>query len=370
MGVVGLGEVGRVSENAFPATLLIVSADAHLVAELTRLSAAAGVQPDVVADPAAAVRAWTTAGLVLVGADIAGLLGGLGPPRRDQVHVVALGPPPSSAFADALACGAQSVVAVPDDAPLLVELLTDVGDGSVRVAVTVGVVGGAGGVGATVFATALASACAERVHTLIIDADVLGSGVDQVLGLDGVEGVRWDALLATTGRLGARALRDALPRRDGLAVLGWPRDHRPEVDARASREVLSAACRGFDVVVLDLPRYPHTLATELVPRCDLVLLVSTLTVPAVAAAARVADRLPPAATHLVLRGSAAGVDPAEASRFLGLPVAAVMAGQRRLDEGVSLGVGPVRGRRGPLARASRAVAADVVSLAVASGRNR
>ena len=55
----------------------------------------------------------------------------------------------------------------------------------------------------------------------MVDADPLGPGVDRVLGLDLVDGVRWDALGHTTGRLSARALRDSLPRRDGLAALTW-----------------------------------------------------------------------------------------------------------------------------------------------------
>ena len=51
--------------------------------------------------------------------------------------------------------------------------------------------------------------------SVVVDADPLGPGVDRVLGLDLVDGVRWDALGHTTGRLSARSLRDSLPRRDG-----------------------------------------------------------------------------------------------------------------------------------------------------------
>ena len=40
-----------------------------------------------------------------------------------------------------------------------------------------------------------------------------GPGVDRVLGLEDHDGFRWDALCQTTGRLSARALREALPRR-------------------------------------------------------------------------------------------------------------------------------------------------------------
>lgn len=342
-----------------PGPPLLVTADDHLVIDVTRLAAAAGVTPVVVRELGTSGHRWTSASVVLVGSDLAPSAASWDLPRRERVHVVAAAPLPDTVYRDALACGAESVLALPDAAGSLVELLTDAGDGAVSAATTVGVVGGAGGVGATVFASALAGSCSERARTVLVDADLLGAGVDQVLGLPG-DGVRWDALLTATGRLGARALRDALPSRDGLAVLAWPVEPDPVVDPQAVREVLSAARRGFDAVVVDLPRYPHLLAEELLPRCDVVLLVTTLTVPAVAASARVARRLPPASTRLVLRGSSGGVDAAEAGRFLGLPVAAVMSGQRGLDEALSLGVGPVRGRRGPLGVAARTVADAVL----------
>jgi hypothetical protein len=61
-------------------------------------------------------------------------------------------------------------------------------------------------------------------------------------------------------------------------------------------------------------------------------------------------------TSLVVRGSAAGVAPREVSRLLDLPLTATMADQRGLDEAISLGIGPLRSRRGPLARAAHAAA--------------
>jgi Flp pilus assembly CpaE family ATPase len=78
-------------------------------------------------------------------------------------------------------------------------------------------------------------------------------------------------------------------------VLGWPVDRDLRLTAQAMREALSAAQRGFATVVVDLPRHPDPVSDEVLVRCDDVVLVSTLTVPAVAAAARVARRLPPSA---------------------------------------------------------------------------
>jgi secretion/DNA translocation related CpaE-like protein len=339
---------------------LVVTDDDTLLADVVRLAAAAGVTPEIARASAPALRSWSAAPLVLVGADRAADLARSRPPRRPRVHVIGQGALPDELFRHALAVGAESVAGLPTSESWLVEVLTDVGDGGGSPGVTIGVVGGAGGVGATVFAAALAQVCAAAGSTLVVDADVLGAGIDRVLGLERVDGIRWDALTQATGRLSARSLRDALPRRGALSVLTWPVDRTSSLQAFAVREVLSAARRGFATVVVDVPRHPDPVVDELLARCDHVLLVSTLTVPAVTAAARVARRLPSGpGVGLVLRSAGAGVAPHEVSRLLGVPVAATMGDQRGLDEAISLGVGPLRSRRGTLARAARQ-AAEVV----------
>jgi len=336
---------------------LLLTDDDLLLADLVRLAAAAGVAPEVARVSADALGSWASAPLVLVGADRAADLARSRPPRRARVHVVGRGVLPDELFREALAIGAESVAALPTSESWLVETLTDVGDGAASTGMTIGVVGGAGGVGATVFAAALAQVCAQEDPTLLVDADVLGAGIDRVLGLEQVDGVRWDALMQATGRLSARSLRDALPRRGRLSVLTWPVDRTPTLQAFAMREAMSAGRRGFATVVVDVPRHPDPVVDELLARCDHVLLVSTLTVPAVTAAARVARRLPSrTGAGLVLRGGAAGVAPREVERLQDLPVVATMGDQRGLDEAISLGVGPLRSGRGTLAKAARRAA--------------
>ncbi|MCW2785117.1 MAG: septum site-determining protein [Marmoricola sp.] len=338
---------------------LLVTADERLLAELSRLAAAAGVVPVVAADVGAALRAWAGTSTVLVGADLVAELARARPSRRPQVHVVGAGELTDDVFREAIGCGAESVVTLPASESWLVELLTDAADGGAAASVTVGVVGGAGGVGATVLACAVAQVCARRTGTLLLDADPLGAGVDRVLGLEAVGGVRWDGLVHATGRISARSLREALPSRDGLTLLTWPVDRVGDLPAFAVREALSAAGRGFPVVVVDVPRQAGAIATEVLSHCDRLVLVTTVTVPAVAAAARVARQLPSATTVAVLRGSAAGSVAPEIGRLLGLPVLATMPDQRGLDEAIGLGVGPLRSRRGPLARTARYVAEDL-----------
>lgn len=333
----------------------LVSDDELLVSGVLRLAAAAGVAVDVARDVATALRRWPAAPLVLVGADLAAALADTAPPRRSGVHVLGHERLPDALFRHALGLGAQSVAALPASETWLVELLTDIGDGAATPGVTIGVLAGSGGAGATVFACAMAQAASTRGSALLVDADPLGPGADRVLGLEGEEGARWDAMLQATGRLSARSLRETLPRRRSLCVLAWPADGSASLQRFAVREVLSAGARGFDCTVVDLPRRPDQVVDEAVSRCDHVVLVSGLTVPAVASASRITRRLlgDAPSCHLVTRGGADGIPPEEVAGVLGIPLLVAMADQRGLDEAIDLGAGPLRSSRGRLARAAR-----------------
>lgn len=339
---------------------LLVTADETLLDELLRLSAAAGTTPDVAHDVTAALRGWLKAPLVIVGADLAPSLARAAPTRRDAVFVVLLAPSPDEIFQVALALGAESVAELPRSEGWLIERLTDVVDTGPARGLTLGVVGGSGGAGATTLACALGQVAGRSGSSVVVDTDPLGPGVDRVLGLDLVDGVRWEALGHTTGRLSARALRDSLPRRDGVAALSWYSGPQPRrLQAFAAREALSAARRGHDTVVVDLPRSPDALTDEIAARCDRVLVVVVPSVPGVAAAVRLCGRFAePGVLGLVVRGP--GVDDETLTRLVGAPVVARMADQRGLGESVDLGFGPVRSRRGPLGRAASSVLGALV----------
>ncbi len=343
-----------------PATALLVTRDDVLLEDMLRLAAAAGVVLDVAHDGAAAMHAWSSAAVVLVGEDQLAAVADRQPVRREQVHVVATGPVPDELFRAALAVGAENVAELPAAESWVVEVLTDVADGGARRATTIGVVGGSGGVGATTFAAALAiTATSDRRPGVLIDADPLGGGIDRVVGVEDRDGIRWDALGQAGGRFSSRSLRDALPQKDGLAVLTWSAAPTRDSDDIAVREVLSAAQRGHDTVLVDLPRYPDPVTTDVLSRCDHVVLVAGLTLPAVSAASRVAAHLHESArrVHLVARGNAAALGADEVARALAVPLLTTVGHQRRLAESVDLGLGPVHSRRSPLARAARTVMA-------------
>ncbi len=344
-----------------PAPALLITRDERLLDDLLRLAAAAGSSLEVAHDPTSALRSWTAASVVLVGPDLLDLVAEQRPPRRDQVHVVGSAPLGDEVFRGALAAGAVDVVELPTGETWLVELLTDAGDAGDgrrgRRAHTIGVVAGSGGAGATTFGCALALTAASRGSAALVDLDPLGPGVDRVVGLDAAVGIRWEGLASSRGRLGSRSLRSALPAVEGLAVLTWGGGAPAELDAGMVREVLSAAQRGHDHVLLDLPRAVDEVVAEAVTRCHRVLLVVEATVAGVAAAGRVAAVVGPLTDRLgvVVRRRGGAVPSGQVAAALGLPLVVEVPHHRRLAEHVDLGLGPVHARRSSLARAARAV---------------
>src|SRR5687768_6443312 len=102
----GAGAAGESRRMSNP---LILTRDETLLDELLRLAAAAGVMPEVVPDPGAALRGWSAASAVLVGVDQLEALTRLGPTRRGGLHVVAWGAVPDAVFRLAVEVGAENV---------------------------------------------------------------------------------------------------------------------------------------------------------------------------------------------------------------------------------------------------------------------
>lgn len=333
--------------------VLTVTDDDLLLEEVQRQSAALGVSVHVERDPEPALRAWSHADIVLVGADLAPAVALLRPPRRAGVHVLAPHAADPDVLRAALRVGAEGLVEPPRAERWLGRVLADVEAAAAPPATVTGVIGGSGGAGASVLAAALAQHLAASSAALLVDLDPGGAGADRLLGVERRDGVRWADLGRVSGRLGARELREALPRageRVGPGVLAWGVDRTPP-DPLTVREVIDAGARGHAHVVIDLPR-GGDLTEEVLARCTDVLLVSHDRLASLAAAAPRARRLadaPGRAGVVVRRG--AGAPPERVAAALDLPLLAAMAPQRGLDEALDLGAGPLRRRRGPLARA-------------------
>lgn len=319
---------------ARPSRALIATADDVLLDDLLRLAAAAGVTPHVESDLTGVRRSWQTATLVLVGPDLATPLARSQPVRRTGVVVVGTDLDDAGIYQSAVAIGADQVVVLPGEESVLSDRLADSAEdaGATGFAVTLTVVGGRGGAGASTLAAALAVCAAQRrLRTTLIDGDPLGGGLDLLFGGERHPGVRWQDLAGTSGRVSAGALRAALPVFDDLAVLSWGRDDVVLVPPDAMRSVLGAAQRSNDLVVVDLPRYGDDAADEALGRATSTLLVVPRDVRSCAAATRVAGRLAMVGgdLRLVAREAPSGsLKPADLTRSIGAPVAAEL----RLDK--------------------------------------
>ncbi|GAA3771802.1 septum site-determining protein Ssd [Streptomyces chiangmaiensis] len=328
---------------------LIVTEDAELLDDLLRLCAAAGARPEVHPGVPEHRGSWEAAPLVLVGDDAARRVRGAA--RRRGVVLVGRDQDDSGVWRRAVEIGADHVLVLPDGEQWLVDRIADVAEGVGRPALTVGVIGGRGGAGASTLACALAVTSArEGRRTLLVDADPLGGGLDVLLGGETTEGLRWPAFAASRGRVGGSALEESLPQLHALRVLSWDRGDTVAVPPQAVRAVLAAARRRGGAVVVDLPRRVDEGVAEALAQVDVGVLVVPAELRAVAAARRVASAVGMVLGDLriAVRGPfAPGLDDREVARLLGLP----LVGEVPSDEPSQDGSAPPGGAaRGPLAR--------------------
>jgi hypothetical protein len=212
----------------------------------------------------------------------------------------------------------------------------------------------------------------------LVDLDAHGPGTDLLLGADGGPGARWPDLVEARGEVEGAGVVAALPRWGAVPTLSGTASGPPPED-----DVVLDVCRGLvlagETLVLDLPRPgawgsvtrrgPGPAAEApgsdglavrtLLARCETVLLVVPLTLPAAVGAQRVRDALREAGVsdvRAVTRGPAPGsVAEDDVAAALGLPVAAAMGRDAGLARAIERGDGPALSYRAPLGR----FAADV-----------
>jgi len=130
----------------------------------------------------------------------------------------------------------------------------------------IGVVGGSGGVGASVLTAAIAVRAAQAcLRPVCLDGDRLGGGLDVTLGVEQERGVRWPDLAGARGRIDGSELLARLPSVDGVWVLSFDRARDVPLVAEIVREVLLALSAAADVIVVDLPRPDHEIFAALAP---------------------------------------------------------------------------------------------------------
>lgn len=334
-------------------TVLAVIGDPLLRDDVSRVAAAAGVGLVLVDDPSGR-KAWTAAAAVLLDAAAAQRCATRALPRRTRVILVGHDDPRPGDWQAAIAVGAQHVMTLPaQDAELVAALSEAACDDDAGRGPVVAVLGARGGGGASVFAVALAQSVPSA---LLVDADPWSGGIDLVAGSEDLAGLRWPDLALQGGRVGYPALRDALPRRDGVSVLSTGRSGA-DIEAGPLGAVIDAGCRGGVTVVCDVPRRASEAAETALDAADLVVLVTPADVRSCTAAVAVRPWVLSCNPNVgvVVRGPApGGLRAAEVARIVDLPLLAAMRPQGGLSEVLERGGLRVR-PRSPLGLAARRV---------------
>ncbi|MFC4372989.1 septum site-determining protein Ssd [Nocardia halotolerans] len=376
--------------RAATAPALVLVRDERLRAEVRRVAAAAERVTDERVMPVGR-HAWSGAGMVILDTAAATAAGVAGCPRRDGIVLVTEGEPTVPDWQAATAVGAEHVVALPTGAVTLVEKFAEHAESRTGEGIVIAVVGAGGGAGASTLAAATAlRAAARRIRrdTVLIDGAPLDGGLDLVLGIENVVGLRWPDLVIEDGRVSAAALHSALPAASpGLAVLSCGRartrpDHgsgrSPTAPAPASdrtapahpatelapaavRAVIESGRAAGDLVVCDVSNERGPAADAILDAADLVVLVVPARLRSIAAAEVVSAYLGHRNPNrgLVVRGPApGGLRGAEVAEVLGLPLVAAVRGQAGLAARLERGGLSMR-RRGPLRDAADAVLAMV-----------
>lgn len=328
--------------------------DVELRRDVDRVAAAAGVRVVHVDEPSNR-KVWAGASAVIL--DVAGAdrCVALGLPRRDRVLVIGRTTPDPQSWQLAISVGAQRVLSLPEHEAELVSELSDAAEphGVADRGAVVAVIGGRGGAGASVFATALAHGAPRA---MLVDLDPWGGGIDLTLGSERQPGLRWPDLTLGSGRVGYPALVAALPSRHDVAVLSFgPAD--VEIDSAAVSVVIDGGCRGGATIICDLPRRASPAVRVALDVADLVVLVSPADVRSCAAAAATGRWVAAVNPNvgLVVRGPApGGLRADDAARITDLPLLAAMRSQPGLAAELERdGLRPRR--RSPLAVAARRV---------------
>lgn len=339
--------------NSSPEVLLITR-DVQVRDAVESAAAALGLEPTLAPDADAVRGDWARAGTVLVGQDRLEQVHRLGLISRDRVFLI--GPDAAALAAWSAPLNAVVVQLGPQGAGLG-QILN--GSGSVTSGSVVVVVGGSGGVGTSTLAAGLAyRASATGRSVALVDLDLLGGGIDLLVGAESVPGWRWPRLARAEGQLGDIAA--LLPDVDGLCLLAMGRGDGREILPAAVSAVITALARDRDLVVVDAARGSGPLAGAALRRASRVLLVAGSDVRSIAAARQVATNLD--SGEVVVRASkAAAMPPDLVAESIGLPLAGVLMEDAAVRLAAEQGVPPGMSRRRGWGRSCAALADRLVA---------
>lgn len=333
---------------------LVVTGDLELLDSILAAAAAAGIEPTVTSEAASLRPVWASAPMVIVGIDRARQVSELVLPHRTQVYVVGAECSQQQLWQWSAPLGA-AVVSLPVGTGLLTAAIADLtvrpGDGGL----TLAVIGGSGGIGASTLAAGLCyTAAARDTSSMLIDLDPVGGGIDLLVGAESVPGWRWPRLSRAQGHLGD--LTGHLPRVAGMDVLSVSRVEEEtaiDVSPDSVRAVLASARRSHRLIVADVSRTMTASSREMLRRVDQTLLVVAANVRGIAAAEQVLTQLRPATSDLGLLARmprSGGVDASMVSQRLDLPLIGILGEDATVRLGAERGEPPGRAAKGPVAK--------------------
>lgn len=342
---------------------LLATDDVELLDDLLRLSAAAQIRPDIAMSLSAVRSRWSSAPLVVVGADMVEQVQRAHVPRRSSVVLASRTSAAEELWRSGVELGVEHVACLPEAERWLIDRFAELFDAEVRNAPVVAVVGSRGGSGASSLVAAMAVAASSTgLRSRIVDLDPLGAGMDVVLGGEELAGLHWRDLEQAQGRIPAAVLDAGLPEIAGTRALTWGPGRVDPLWPGAVAASVDALRKVSDLVIVDLPRGLGDFAGEALARASWVLMVVPRDVSAVAAAGRIlsAPALEGAAVHLVTRGPApSGIDPDDVAKLLGLPLLANLDRDSAVAREIESGSAPGSRRRGSLNRTSRIILAEL-----------
>lgn len=350
-----------------PVRVVIDVGEEALLDEVLGTCATQGITARLASGPDQVRAAWSGADLVVLDAPAARRLGSA-PSRRRNVVLASGAPPGPEDWRDAVAVGAEHVVAFPDDVPWLLDRLAELGPGQ-RGSV-VGVVGARGGVGCSTLAASMSVvAGGDGLASVLVDIDPTSGGIDMLLGAEDVPGVRWRDVSSVDGRLDSAAFLESLPAAGPVHFL----THDPDKDTDpptvvAVSRVLDAARRVADLVVLDIPRWMDADLAEVVDACELLLLVTPTDSRGLVAGRLVGEQLRRhgADVRAVLRARRS-MSALDYEDVLGLPVAAVVRDESALVMDAEYGIAPGTRGRSRLRRTARHLVKQVMQPSSVAG---
>ncbi|KJE24429.1 helicase/secretion neighborhood CpaE-like protein [Frankia torreyi] len=347
---------------------LIVTGVPDLLDDLLRLAAAAGVTTTVATEPGALRRAWAAAPLVVVGMDRAEACIAAGLPLRPHVVLVGGHVEDGRVWSAGTRIGADHVIFLPEAELWLIDAFGDLDGFGPRESVTIGVVAGRRGSGASTLAVSLAlSGLRHGLRTMLIDADPRGSGVAPGFArllpsaADPPPGAAdrrpTDPLpppdTVPPGKLGGKAPPSwsGPPAGHGdLAVVSWDLGVGPDVPVGPMVTLLSTARSTSDLVVVDLPWQQDPAAALALGSCRTALVVLRADLASVMAAERVCATVGRRCSDVravVRQRQSAGLAPTAVSEMLGVPLAGVIADARRPPAATSAGADAPRNADAP-----------------------